>query len=183
VTLAVEERAAVPPLANMSCRPSVTIVHPSDDPARQLLPALRASLPPSSGRDITSPQALLRSLGIATNAIPSEPARAARRLEALANAVPGLLDLPAVIPLSPGGALPDTVVRSDPLLAFALYARCSGPVWLGRRTPSIDVVAAEGGTVTVLVPPSVRDRILAAVDAPGWAERVLERAIALEATS
>jgi len=177
------ERASAPPLANMSCRPTAAIVHRSDDRARQLVPALLAVVPPGRGRRPASARTRLRELGIPALGIPPSAAGAARRLESLADAVPELLGLPAVIPLGPGGTLPDTVVRFEPLLAFALLARCSGPVWLGRRTPSVDVPNEAGDSVTVLVPAPVRARILAAVDAPGWAERVLERALALEASS
>jgi len=176
------ELAGPPPLGNMSCRPRVAVVHPSDDPARQLVPALRARLVMAGRARSRSVRGPLRLPGLPRGAIPTDPARATRRLEAIADAVPALLGLPSVIPLAPGGSLPDTIERTDPLLAFALLARRSGAVWLGRRTPATEGLAT-GGTVTLLVPATVRARILAALDAPGWAERVLERAIALETTA
>jgi len=180
MTPATPHEVGGPYLGNMSCRPTATIVHPSNDPARQLVPALRARLRGRRSRRPPSPQARLRALGLPAHAIPSDPVLARLRAEAIADAVAILLDLPPVIPTGPDGALPDTTTLEDPMLGFALLARRSGPVWLGHRTPSLEITDA-GGTVTILVLAPVRDRVRAAVEAPGWAGRVLERAIALEA--
>jgi hypothetical protein len=124
---------------------------------------------------------LLQALGIdiRTVAAGQEPAR--RRLEAIADAVVVLLGLPAVVPLAPVGRLPDTVERPDPLLALALIARRSGPVWLARRAPGVEGLE-RGGAITLLLQGPVRTRIVAAVDEPAWSARVLERAILLEAS-
>jgi hypothetical protein len=65
------------------------------------------------------------------------------------------------------------------MLAIALLARRSGPVFLRRRTPGLEGLE-RGGMVTLLLPAPARARILAAVDAPGWPALVLERAMALE---
>ena len=106
-----------------------------------------------------------------------EPAR--RRLEAIADAVIELLPLPAVVPLFAGGRLPDTVERREPMLAIALLARRSGPVFLRRRTPGLEGLE-RGGLITLLLPEPVRARIVAAVDASGWPALVLDRAMVLE---
>ncbi|MEI7744603.1 MAG: hypothetical protein WCK58_12750, partial [Chloroflexota bacterium] len=59
--------AGAPRLDNMSCRPTATIIHPSGDPARQLIPALRVRMRPSRTHrppGASGPAALLRSLGL-----------------------------------------------------------------------------------------------------------------------
>ena len=165
----------------MSCRPDTEVRHRSDDPSRQLVPAFRAVLGMPPGGRTGSHLELLRALGVDTTGLAVGPDPARRRLEAIADAVVALLALPAVVPLAPGGRLPDTVERSDPLLGFALLARRSGPVWLGRRTPGVEGLE-RGGAITLLLPAPVRARILAAVDEPAWPGRVLERAIFLEAS-
>ncbi len=174
------ERAPANRLGNMSCRPTTEVTHPSNDPARQLVPAFRAALdiPPRSRP--SSPRALLRALGIDAEGLARgrEPAR--RRLEAIADAVLEILPLPAVVPLYAGGRrLPDTVERREPMLAIALLARRSGPVLLRHRTPGLEGLE-RGGLITLLLQEPVRARILATVDAPNWPALVLERARHLE---
>jgi len=173
------ERAPANRLGNMSCRPTTEVTHPSNDPARQLVPALRAvlSLPPRSRPG--SPQALLRALGIDETGLARGRDPARRRLEAIAQAIVEILPLPAVVPLFEGGRLPDTVERREPMLALALLARRSGPVFLRNRTPGLEGLE-RGGLITLLLPAPARARILTAVDAPGWPALVLERAMALE---
>lgn len=174
------ERAPANRLGNMSCRPTTEVTHPSNDPARQLVPAFRAALdiPPRSRP--SSPRALLRALGIDAEGLARgrEPAR--RRLEAIADAVLEILPLPGVVPLYAGGRrLPDTVERREPMLAIALLARRSGPVLLRHRTPGLEGLE-RGGLITLLLQEPVRARILATVDAPNWPALVLERARHLE---
>ena len=174
------EHAPANRLGNMSCRPNTVVTHPSNDPARQLVPAFRAVLPMPSGERSRTPQGLLRAFGIDMTGLASGPVPALRRLEAIADAALELLPLPGVVPLFAGGGLPDTVERREPMLALALLGRRSGPVFLRNRTPGLEGLG-RGGVITLLLPAPVRDRILAAVDAPGWPALVLERALALEA--
>ena len=174
------ERTPANRLGNMSCRPTTEVTHPSNDPARQLVPAFRAALviPPRDRPG--SPRALLRALGIDTAGLARGPAAARRRLEAIADAVVEILPLPAVVPLYAGGRrLPDTIERREPMLAIALLVRRSGPVFLRDRTPGFEGLE-RGGLVTLLLPAPLRARILAAVDAPEWPALVLARARQLE---
>lgn len=172
------EPAGAGQLGNMSSRPTVSVVHPSGDPARQLVPAFRVRLV-AADRPSRRRSGLPRPAGLPGRTVPADPDLARRRLEAIADAVPLLLDLPDVIPLAPGGALPDSLERTDPLLALALLARRSGSVWLGRRSPALDGLA-DGDSVTLLLPDPIRRRIAAAVDAPDWTPRVLALAHTLE---
>lgn len=174
------ERALANRLGNMSCRPTTEVTHPSNDPARQLVPAFRAVLAIPPGDRPGSPRALLRALGIDSTGLARGRDPARRRLEAVADAVLELLPLPGVVPLYAGGRrLPDTVERREPMLAMALLARRSGPVLLRHRTPGLEGLE-RGGLITLLLSGPARAHILAAVDAPGWPALVLERAIALE---
>ena len=175
------ERAPANRLGNMSCRPTTEVTHPSNDPARQLVPAFRAALAIPPRCRPGSPQALLRALGIDTTGLARGRDPARLRLEAIADAVVEILPLPAVMPLFAGGGLPDTVERREPMLALALLARRSGPVFLRHRTPGLEGLE-RGGMITLLLPAPARARILAAVDAPGWPALVLERARHLETT-
>jgi len=166
-------------LPNMSCRPDTIVAHPSNDPARQLIPAFRAVLAIPAGRRPRAASGWLRLLGLPSTGIAGGGDGRIRRLEAVADAAIALLDLPSVVPCAPGGELPDTVERCDPILAFALLCRRSGPIWLRDRPPAVEGLE-RGGVVTLLLAAPVRARIVAAVDAPDWRARVHERARALE---
>ncbi len=172
-----------PRLGNMSCNPRVAVVHPSDDPTRQLVPAVSLRLGAGDGRTIRSRRQLLRVLGGARWALYARDADAIRRLEAITRAVPELLDLPSVLPLAGRGNLPVVTERVEPLLAWTLLSQRSGPIWLRRRPCAVGIPLAADSTATLLVGPDLRDRILAAIDAPGWPARVLERARSIEEAS
>ncbi len=176
------ELAAPAPLGNMSCRPNTAIVHEGDTRARQLVPALRTRLPFRSGGRPRTPAGWLVLAGVPRRQIPPGAQAAQQRLDAVIDAVPGLLALPAVVPLSPGGDLPLTTECPDGLLALALLARQSGGVWLARRTPAVAGLSYTNAVITLLLPPTHHARVMAAVADPGWMDRVLAHASALEAS-
>ena len=87
--------------------------------------------------------------------------------------------MPGVIPLAPGGTLPDEEVRSEPLLALAAMTRCSGQVWLRDRAAALERLTS-GRPVRLLLQPDLFRHVLERLDTPGWEAEVLARAAGSE---
>ena len=109
----------------------------------------------------------------------AEPLEQARIVERLCRAVIEDLRLPGVIPLAPGGKLPDEEARSEPLLALVAMTRCSGQVWLRDRAAALERLAS-GRPVRLLLQPDLFRHVLERLETPGWEAEVFARAAGSE---
>jgi hypothetical protein len=141
------ERTPANRLGNMSCRPSTEVTHPSNDPARQLVPAFRAVLAIPPRDHPGSPQALLRALGIATTGL----ARAIASIGSRRSMVPGTGGPSPVAPTRTSceqgrGAAPQpTYGGVDPAPAGLLAATPADNVRPGAaRDRSLERIARHG---------------------------------------
>jgi hypothetical protein len=162
-------------LENMSSRPTTVVTHSSKRKARQIVPSLWIRLHPNRRELAMDPSQLLPAFDIPTPPRRLSPKEAGRILGHVSAEVITELRLPGVIPLAPGGSLPDDESCEDPLLALAVLTRCSGPVWLRDRAPALERLASPK-PVRLLVRPEVHRRVLERIGDPGWRDLILWRA-------
>jgi hypothetical protein len=174
-TLVVDERSPGNRLENMSSRPTTVVAHAARRKARQLLPCLRIVLQPrrvALARDQHQPLRAAGFSGLLERQSPEVRARAIKRVSA---AVIDDLRLPGVIPLGPDGKLPDETVATEPLLAFVVLTRCSGPIWLRDREPALERMSMTR-PVRLLLQPDLFRHVVERLGSSGWVGEMVDRA-------
>ena len=170
------ERAGGSRLENMSTRPSTVVAHRGRRDC-QLVPSLRVGI--DARRTKVARAHPLRACGLPRSIESAEPLEQARIVERICRAVIEDLRLPGVIPLAPGGTLPQEESRSQPLLALVVVTRCSGQVWLRHRAAALERLAS-GRPVRLLLAPDLLRHVLERLATPGWETELLARAEGLE---
>jgi len=166
-----------PELMEMGPQPMVQVVHPSDDPKRQLADGFRVVLPDDPWEAL---HALVPAIPPRDPALVPPAERSG--LIRVAAAVRDLLGLPGIVAVTPDPSLPRVSESTDPLLAFGILVRCSGPVWIAGRIPAFEGLAA-GSSATLLLSPRNLAILTRRTSAPDWHASVLARAAQLEVPS
>jgi hypothetical protein len=162
-------------LENMSSRPTTVVTHRSKRKSRQLVPSLWIRFQPGRRELSSDPDQALAAFTVPMPLARPSSNEVGRVLERVSAEVIADLRLPGVIPLAPGGKLPDEASCEDPLLALVVYTRCSGAVWLRDRAPALERLASPK-PVRLLVQPELHRRVLDRIGEPGWGDLILWRA-------